>query len=545
MGRRLAWLLLLLPLCAAAQAPVELAWRSPQGDLLLRLDQQQVLAREPLPADLRTPLGSLWKLFVFAWLVDNDRHEPEYACKGQSREEVYCCSAGQSIGRDQALVKSCGLYYQPARLGLDAATWRRYWQERQAPAWLLDLEHLQPQTEVPVAELLDMLTRLPAQAEARQVLLDVVVNADDGRALASLGGRLRVKTWSWLDPNDSQARRGGFAGWLADGSAVWASGPGTSKTVLAHYAEALGAALPAPWPREPGRCVAVALFERYPLREVFDVQGRPAAAGGLSGSYRVSFANGNDLDIHSDGELFLQRDGKPQLVARLDREEYVARVLQREAAATPVEAARALAVAIRSYLLQSAGQRGECLSIADSSQRQRVAPRPASAQMRAVAAFTDGLVLAGSPVTYHADQAGPAKLSWQDAKAQAANGLRFDAILARAFPQASLSAWNNPVAACQPLPAAEGWLRKQRRAWRAKLDGEPGYEELQSFAVCQLASGRPYVDRERQRIYVRGLYSLQDRLDLTHEYLHLAFQAHPNGQDEGFVESLARRLILE
>ncbi|MDF3934888.1 DUF2300 domain-containing protein [Pseudomonas citronellolis] len=541
MRRRLAWLLLLLPLCAAAQQPAQLA----MNGQLLRLDRQQVLAREPLPADLRTPLGSLWKLFVFAWLVDNDRHEPEYACKGQSREEVYCCSAGQSIGRDQALVKSCGLYYQPARLGIDPADWRGYWQAHQAPAWLQDLKSLQPQTEVPVSELLDSLGRLPAQTEARRVLLDVVVNADEGRAVASLGGRLRVKTWSWLDEHDPQARRGGFAGWLVDGTPLWASGPGTSKTLLAQYAETLGAALPTPWPREPGRCVEVALFSRYPLREVLDGQGRPASAGALNGAFKARFENGNELDIHSAGELYLQREAKPQLVARLDREEYVARVLQREASATPVEASRALAVTIRSYLLQNAAQRGDCLSIDDSSQRQRVAPRPATAAMREVAAFTDGLVLAGSPVTYHAEQAGPAKLSWQDAQAQAGAGLRFDAILARAFPRASLSAWSNPVAACQPLPAAEDWLRKQRRDWRAQLDGEPGYEELQRFAVCQLSSGRPYVDRERQRIYVRGLYTLQDRLDLTHEYLHLAFQAHPNGQDEDFVESLARRLILE
>lgn len=545
MRARLAGLLFLLPLYAAAAAPVQLAMRTPQGDQLLRLDRQQVLAREPLPADLRTPLGSLWKLFVFAWLADTGQHESDYACKGRSREEVYCCTAGQRVGRDRALVQSCGLYYQPARLGLDAASWRQYWQARQAPEWLLDLGKLQPSTEVPVSELLDQLARLPAQAEARRVLLDVVVGADDGRAVASLGGRLRVKTWSWLDEHDPQSRRGGFAGWLVDGTPIWAGGPGTSKTLLAQYAEAFGAALPTPWPREPGRCVEVSLFSRYPLREVLDARQRPAPEGVLNGDYRARFANGNDLDIHSAGELFLQRDGAPQLVARLDREEYVARVLQREASAQPIEAARALAVTIRSYLLQNAAQRGECLSIDDSSQRQRVAPRPATAEMRAVAAFTDGLVLAGSPVTYHTQQSGPAKLSWQDAQAQAASGLRFDAILARAFPRASLSAWSNPIAACQPLPVAEDWLRQQRRAWRTQLESEPGYEELQGFAVCQLGSGRPYVDRERQRIYVRGLYSLQDRLDLTHEYLHLAFQAHPSGQDEGFVESLARRLLLE
>jgi len=29
---------------------------------------------------------------------------------------------------------------------------------------------------------------------------------------------------------------------------------------------------------------------------------------------------------------------------------------------------------------------------------------------------------------------------------------------------------------------------------------------------------------------------------LIHEYLHLVFRAHPNGQDESFIEQLAQRL---
>ena len=101
------------------------------------------------------------------------------------------------------------------------------------------------------------------------------------------------------------------------------------------------------------------------------------------------------------------------------------------------------------------------------------------------------------------------------------------------------------MAACQPLPVAEDWLHKQRRSWRELLDREPGYAETAEFAVCRLYSGNPHVDRERRRIYVRGLLSLQDRLDLAHEYLHLAFDAHPNGQDETYIEGLARHLLLE
>ncbi|MDX5299696.1 MAG: DUF2300 domain-containing protein, partial [Gammaproteobacteria bacterium] len=42
-----------------------------------------------------------------------------------------------------------------------------------------------------------------------------------------------------------------------------------------------------------------------------------------------------------------------------------------------------------------------------------------------------------------------------------------------------------------------------------------------------------------------GVLILQDRLDLTHEYLHLAFDGHPLADDEAFIESTTRRLLLE
>ncbi|MFJ2480851.1 DUF2300 domain-containing protein [Pseudomonas sp. NPDC087598] len=473
--------------------------------------------------------------------MDTGAREAAYECRGQSKEEVYCCSVGGKIERDQALVKSCGLYFEPARLGIAAADWRTYWQARQAPSWLLELPSVQPATRVSVADLLKVLASLPAQEQMRRVLLDVVLNAADGNVVGELGGRLRVKTWSWLGDQDPHSRQGGFAGWTADGSPVWAGGRGTSQMVLRHYGQALAPVLPAAWPAEAGRCVEVGLFSRYPLTRVLAGE-RVVTSGPLQGDYRVEFANGNALDIHSDGELFLLND---KLVARLDREEYVARVLEREAKPEPAEAAKALAVAIRTYLLQNATRSGDCLSIDDSSTRQRVAPRPASAESRNIAAWTADLVLAGSTVTYHSDQPGPDKLAWQQAVEQANAGQRYDAILLHAYPRASLSRWDNPVASCEALPAAQDWLQKQRRGWRPKLESETGYNEVSTFAVCKLAFGRPFVDRERQRIYVRGVLTLQDRLDLTHEYLHLAFEAHPNGQDETYIEGLARHLLLE
>jgi len=539
MIRRLLWLLIgLMPALATAQdEPLRVAY---QGQLL-SLNQTQLIAREPLPPSLEAPLGSLWKLFVYAWLVDTGAREPAYECRGQSKEEVYCCTAGGRIERDQALVKSCGLYFEPARLGISAADWRSYWQARQAPSWLLDLPSVQPAQRVSIVELLKVLASLPAQDQARRVLLDVVLSAADGNVVGELGGRLRVKTWSWLGDHDPQSRQGGFAGWTADGAPVWAGGRGTSQMILRHYGQALTTVLPTAWPAEAGRCVEVGLFSKYPLARVLRGE-RTVTSGPLQGDYRVEFANGNALDIHSGGELFLLND---KLVARLDREEYVARVLEREAKAQPAEAAKALAVAIRTYLLQNATRNGDCLSIDDSSNRQRVAPRPASPESRNIAAWTADLVLAGSTVTYHSDQPGPDKLAWQQAVEQANAGQRYDAILLHAYPRASLSRWDNPVASCEALPAAQDWLQKQRRGWRPKLASETGYNDVSTFAVCKLAFGRPFVDRERQRIYVRGVLSLQDRLDLTHEYLHLAFEAHPNGQDETYIEGLARHLLLE
>ncbi|MFI8397342.1 DUF2300 domain-containing protein [Pseudomonas sp. NPDC078863] len=539
MRRPLLWLLMcVMPALATAQdEPLRVAY---QGELL-SLSQTQLIKREPLPASLDAPLGSLWKLFVYAWLVDTGAREPAYECRGQSKEEVYCCSAGGRIERDQALVKSCGLYFEPTRLGIAATDWRAYWQARQAPSWLLDLPAVQPATRVSVAELLGVLALLPAQDQMRRVLLDVVLNAADGNVVGQLGGRLRVKTWSWLDDQDAQSRQGGFAGWTADGAPIWAGGRGTGQMVLRHYGQALASVLPTAWPADAGRCVEVGLFSKYPVSKVL-AGDRVATSGPLRGDYRVEFANGNALDIHSDGELFLLDD---KLVARLDREEYVARVLEREAKPQPAEAAKALAVAIRTYLLQNATRNGDCLSIDDSSNRQRVAPRPASAESRNIAAWTADLVLAGSTVTYHSEQPGPDKLAWQQAVEQAKAGQRYDAILLHAYPRASLSRWDNPVASCEALPAAHDWLQKQRRGWRPRLESENGYDEVSTFAVCKLAFGRPFVDRERQRIYVRGVLTLQDRLDLTHEYLHLAFEAHPNGQDETYIEGLARHLLLE
>ncbi|WP_114192226.1 DUF2300 domain-containing protein [Edaphovirga cremea] len=542
------WWWLLLPAVAFGAEPrLQLALQNGQENQLLILSQSQQFDQQSLPATLTTPLGSVWKLLVYAYLVDTQQNEPDYSCDGsQPQEEVYCCEVGKKIARDRALVQSCSLYFSPQRLQLDPQQWARYWQRQQTPGWLQDLTQLQPGTQVPVAQLLGVLAALPAQQQARNVLLDVLLPAD-GKLIGALGSRLRIKTWSWRDEQDPERRLGGFAGWLMDGTPLWGQAAGTSKTVLHNYANVLNSVLPQAQPVDPLGCVVVKMFDRYPIVAVRRSGEKTLIKPGvLQGKYQVEFSNGNHQVIESQGELFLRENaGQLTLTARLEREEYVARVLQREAAAQPVEAAKALAVAIRTYLLQNATREGECLMISDSSASQRVAPSPATAATREIAAWSADLVLAGATVNYHLDRAGTNRLSWQQAVSQAGQGMRYDAILAQAYPRANLGRWDRPEILCQPIPEAEAWLASRQKRWRETLDVQPGYEALRQFTVCRLLSGKPHVDRMYSRIYVRDFYSLQDRLDLAHEYLHLAFAAHPNGQDEEFVERLARYLLLE
>ena len=42
-----------------------------------------------------------------------------------------------------------------------------------------------------------------------------------------------------------------------------------------------------------------------------------------------------------------------------------------------------------------------------------------------------------------------------------------------------------------------------------------------------------------------NFFTLQDRLDLTHEYLHLAFDGYPTGLDENYIETLTRQLLMD
>src|SRR5207245_7473715 len=98
-------------------------------------------AATPLDRRLETSLGSVWKLFVHVYLSERDLPAPDYTCDGAApKDEAFCCPAGGSIGADEALARSCGLFFAPSRLGVSGADWRAFWGAQSLPpdaAWLL------------------------------------------------------------------------------------------------------------------------------------------------------------------------------------------------------------------------------------------------------------------------------------------------------------------------------------------------------------------------------------------------------------------------
>ena len=554
MRRRVLATALLAWSASAGAAPLDVAWWRDGATQVVQLRD----GGRPLPAfdgSRQVPLGSLWKLFVFAYAVDTDTPMPDYPCRGSDPEEVYCCDPGGSIARDAALAQSCGMFFAPARLMLSNSAWRTWWTRRlgRAPggefAWLADPAKLTPERTVRLDSLLRALASVPpaSRTQAEGALLRVVL---DGRGAGSarwLGSQLRVKTYSWFTAQGKQhqVRLGGGAGWLADGTPVWFGGQGTSSSILQQWAPRLAAALPPAAPAQDNGCVLVDYFTRYPLKSVRGPAG-PAAAGPLQGRYQVRFENGQSLALRSNGELVLGQNsnGKPSLRGRMGVNEYVARVIDREASTQAPEAAKALAVAARTYLQQNARIEAGCQRIADSSATQRVSPNPATPAALAIAGWTDQLVLDGVQVRYHTSEPGPNTLAWTVAVAQAKQGKRYDELLANAYPGASLAGIGNAGTVCQRLAQNEAWLARTLPRWQRVLQREAGYETpAQATTVCALSSGAPYSEQSRNRIFMRPLATREDRITLAHEFLHLGLRGHPRGQDEAYVEQLARRLV--
>jgi len=556
--RGIARAALVLPLLTAAvpllAASLDVAWRRDDVTTVTQLRQGESAPR-PFDGGRAVPLGSLWKLFVYVYAVDTGTPMPDYRCGGRDPEEVYCCDAGQTIARDAALAQSCGPFFSPQRLRIAVAPWRKYWTDRLAQppagefAWLADPARMEPGRLVRLDSLLQALGSVPAtsRAQAESALLRVVLDGRGADTVRWFGSQLRVKTFSWHEtPQRAPVaqRLGGAAGWLADGTPVWFAGQGASSGILHQWAPQLAAALPPAQPEDSG-CVMVDFFTRYPVRSVRDASGANAS-GALNGRYVVRFDNDNTLALRSMGDMTVERgaDGRPQVRGRFGVNEYVARVVDREGSAREPEAAKALAIAARTYLQQNARLVAGCQRIADSSATQRVSPNRASAEALAIARWTDQLIVDGVTVRYHGTASSPGTLAWAQAVAQSRQGRRFDEVLAHAYPGGALAVAGNSGARCERLAANEAWLARALPRWRRLLITQDGYEAPATMpVVCALATGMPYSEQSRNRIYMRPLSSREDRITLAHEYLHIGLRQHPRGQDEDYVEQLARRLV--
>lgn len=506
--------------------------------------------------DLNTPLGSTWKLFVYSYLVDTQAPDAPYQCQGQNSEEKYCCSKGQSIRRDQALLQSCGLYFEPKHLGLQDASWRAYWYQQRAPLWLTELSNLHEHTVLPVRNLLWGLQQIPTKprAEAEQVLLNVWLRDDQQGSLQANASQLRGKTLTMPHPVDGKQRIGGMAGWTVHGDAFWFIGRGNSREVLKQSAHWLPA-LSSRWQAASNQglqdaCIEVdyLAFMTNPIVGIKEHKTGKAIYGGVlpTGKYSVYLKNGREVALQSDGnmQVFAQQQYY-RLRARMDMNEYVARVLQREAATEPEQAAKALSIAIRSYALNEATGSGDCLLMRDTTLQQRVLTQAASPEAKHIAISTDKLVLEGAHGHFHANSSQANVLGWQQAVTWAKQGLGFKAILARAYPQASVVVHGSDLGErCVAMPQAQKWLATQHSKWHKTLQREAGYRPLkQAASICRLSRGTPYADVAANRVYVRRLHSEAEQITLAHEYLHLLFADHPNGRNEHYIEALAQRLV--
>ncbi len=511
-----------------------------------------------MPPDRITPLGSAWKMFAYFYLSETGRELPPYSCRGKSPEEVFCCKPGGSIGMEEALAKSCGLFFSPKRLGLGPGEWGRFWKERMRLPypWLADLDRL-PHAEAPVSELLGTLQAIRARGTTFDrlyaALAGVLVEGTARAAVGKLGSSFRVKTFTLADPAEPGGFVGGFAGWLPDGAAVWALGRGTSAAVVRRWAGPLAALADAPASPRNSPCVKVRFFTRYPLSEVRELpSGVPARDGPLHGRFRALFRNGNAVEFASNGEAVLRslepagRAAAPEkgmaLSASLDMNEYVARVLEREVRPVPEEAAKAFAVAIRTYLVQNAPLREGCYAVPDSTRFQRVSVNPAGAPARRVAAWTDGIILDGARVRYRVGPGAPGALSWEEAVRLSGEGLTFDRILRSGYPAARLAASDRREAPCRRLEDVEAWLASRSKDWRRRMAQVPGFEPPAKLQACRTAE-IPHSDPKNGRLYLRPGLGTDHQIVAAHEYLHLALQSHPAGSDEPFIERTARELV--
>lgn len=532
------------------------------GKLLIINNTGKIVSETTLTDSATTPLGSLWKLFVYIYLADNRLYPPPYVCRGNHPDEVFCCQPGDNIRMDEALSRSCGLFFDPVRLGITSDKWKDYWTNTVKIEfyWLNELNTLQPETVIPVKELLVALYQINklrfALNKTHSVLSKVVIDGTGKGVVRHLGNTVKIKTFTWNHPYENETFIGGFAGWLNDGATIWATGVGTSNEILSDWSKKIAQYLDRQPLNYSKEFVKVRFFDRYPIEKIIELpmqkEIKPTLStrletGPLNGQFRIMFKNGNSLEFRSSDNLYYEKEGKtPVIFGIFDVNDYVARVIDREIKTEPTEAAKAFAIVIRTYLAQNAKHEHGYVSIPDSTRFQRVSIHPPTQEAKRLSYWTDALVISGvSSVQYHETRSSLNVLSWEQAKKLARKGYYFDKILQTAYPGGKIGIMElKRNQECERLAHVESWLQAKSQKWQLYLMTKPGYEPSDHIAVCRLHSGSPYADFDENRIFTRSFQSIEDKITLTHEYLHLSFKNHPLGRDEDFIEQTAKTLVL-
>jgi uncharacterized protein YfaQ (DUF2300 family) len=508
--------------------------------------------------ELKTPLGSLWKLFLYIFLVENQITPEPYKCTGSDPKEIFCCKPQKRIDIDQALIKSCGLFFEKVRSDIlknNHDVWRLFWRNEVGLkyGWLTNLNGLRPGEIVNVKEILTSLLKTNklshATLRSREVLPEVLISGTAKGAVRLLGSSLKVKTFTWDDPDRIGKFVGGFAGWLNDGSAIWALGKGKGSQVINLRGRQINQKFFGRLNSFSSNCVRVKFFDRYPISKIVNQKTKQLSSEGpLEGDHQIFFKNGNTLKFYSTGGLHYKRSkNEISVMGLFNINEYVARVLEREISVNPKEAAKAFAILTRTYLINRAQFTDKCFVIPDSSRYQRVSIHNPSDSSLVISNWTDGLILTNiNNIQYHSTTKSHNRISWTFAKKLAKDNLFFDEILKIGYPTGILSVMKSKLSQnCRRLPLIENWLHHRSALWGNRLKMKVGYESPDRVVVCELTLGNPFSDLENNRIFVKSIKTRNDKITIAHEFLHISFKNHPLGNDENFIEKTAIKLVSD
>lgn len=502
--------------------------------------------------DATTPLGSLWKLFVFAYNKENSISNPQYTCNGYLAEEIFCCKKGESIDEETALIKSCGLYFTPNRLRISKNAWKSFWTEKKINFdWIKDLNNIKPDYKTSVHELLSVIEEIKNFPKSKNILdktlIRVILEGTAKGSFSELGAYSRIKTYTWDNPHNSKEYIGGFSGWLNNGTIIWAIGDGKSSEFLSRASKILDKHWKNSAIVNDNQCITVRFFHDYKITSIINLTNNlNVSEGVLNGKYLIKFNSGRELTINSNSEVILNnKNGVLYIDGRMDINSYIARVIDREIDNNFSSAAEAFSIVIRSYIQERAQKISGCYHVIDSSKFQRVSVNIPSQNSLAISSKTSGLILNNaSSIRYHLNEERKNQISWIKAKGFSLLGLNFEKILLNFYPNSKVVYSEDRYSnSCGSIENANNWLKEKSLKWHKKLLSISGYERPQTFNVCKLSTGAPFSNKNTNEIFVRGFDNFENQFSVAHEYLHLAFKYHPIGDSETDIDNIAKKLV--